>query len=208
MWEVDDDLIYLYSSKKENKNNNERRYEREHTALNIRFKDLTFSELPTYMKKLVIPSKLQDKFISSIEVKPKNPRFDLQHINNLIIITVHVKNEYVESSFTLRYDLDDDEFYPLDFYHNYDRLEAMGWFKSEVERIKKEVNLEVDSYSFGFENDFNGAKLTIHNEFRVHVTFGDGDFLSKYPDYNVNFEKRKLEFYHMMQGHEMFAGIL
>lgn len=84
----------------------------------------------------------------------------------------------------------------------------MGWFKREVERIKREVKLDVYTYYFGFKMDFENGKLTVKNEFVVHVTFGDGDFLSEYPEYRVNFEKRKLEFYHIIQGHEIFAGII
>ena len=205
-WEVDDDLIYLYTLERENENSGGQ--ERQHGPQIIRFKDLEFGEIPSFMKRLGIPPHLQDRLIMSIEVKPKNPRFDLERINNLIVFTAHVKNEYIESSFTLRYDLDNDEFYPLDFNHRYDGLESLGWFKREVERIKKEINLEVYTYYFGFEKDFNAEKLTIYNEFKVHVTFGDGDFLSEFPEYNVNFKKRKLEFYHLMQGHEIFAGMI
>lgn len=50
MWEVDDELPYLYSEDLKDRKSRQRSEGSEHGPLIIRFKDLTFKELPQYKK--------------------------------------------------------------------------------------------------------------------------------------------------------------
>ncbi|MDO5815124.1 MAG: hypothetical protein Q4Q18_05755 [Methanobrevibacter sp.] len=202
-WEMDDELPYLYSRKRDEDTKPTRT-----EPANIKFGNLAPQELPRYIQILDISQAHKNRLINVLDIRAKNPKCSVEHKNGIVQITVEVENEYIKSRFHLRFDTQINDFYMLDFYHYYDGLESKEWFKREFERVKRKVGKDFFSYYFGFEGHFRQEIFTVTDDFKVTVAFGDGDFLSEYPEYKVDFENKRLVFYHMTDGHELFAGII
>ena len=129
-WEMDDELPYLYSRKRDD--------DTKPTCTepaNIKFGNLAPQDIPRYIQILDISQAHKNRLIDTLDIKAKNTKCSVEHNNNIVQITVEVENEYIKSRFHLRFDTQINDFYMLDFYHYYDGLESKEWFKREFERV-------------------------------------------------------------------------
>ena len=201
--EDENELPYLVYETRESK---KRKYS--DPPLNISYENIPFSEFPSYVNRLILTPNHKSNLISAIDVKPRQCTFSIRQSDEGVAITFNVKNQYIESKITVFYN---PTYFNLEMqsnahYHNY--LESMQWFKDEIARVEREIDLKFWECGSGFDYECSDGKFQLKDSYTVIVFFGDESPTSDYHEYKVDFENKKLEMYHVTSFMEWFGVYL
>lgn len=186
-----------YNGDRYRQDDNRRNGNAKHVPLKRDFEDIPFREFSSYVKRLIISPSHMNNIINSFDVNPQNCTFSIHQNDDIIGISLVLKNEYMTFEFNCTYHCNNSEFtIPLPS-QDYRNLESMQWFKNEVRRVEKEIGLKFDSEAGGYHYQWIDEKLKITDEFQILVYFSDDDRYSDSYSYKVDFKNKKLEKYHV-----------
>ncbi len=186
--EDENELPYLVSSRRDDSRN----YSRRDNSRNINFKDVPFTEFPTYVKLLRLPLEDKVNLINSVEIRPGDCRFSIRQDDEEIMIDFEVENKYLKTEITVSYSPVSHRIEYRWGYVSHDGLESLRWFRNEVALAEKETGLDYDMALGGFRFSTDDGKLIIKDEMYVSVIFSRNYNENDSYEYRVDFEKRKL----------------
>lgn len=172
----------------------------------INFEDVPFREFPSYVSILRMTADEKVNLVNSVEIQPEGCTFSLHQGDDGIRIVFKIRNEYHSLTLNVEYDRNSGQIESLGGYSNHDGLESMQWFKDIVRQKEKKTG-----YRFIFcyvERCFsiNEGKLLIKDDCETFAMF-EKDHYEDHYGYRIDFERRKLKFYHaypFFEFYEMF----